>query len=264
MEPSELPSTASGSFRVLNYTRYNTDDLIALVNAVERVIPTNTWRHGRPVLSNTALRVGVQGKEPVLTFKVFTGAPRENSKWNGQHRQIINRRLMAPSRWRYPLEMRCIPPEKVHANPIESLAASTAEQEVLPASMVAEIVEKMTSLYEHWQYKYGSQTPDQPVISGLMVRIERKRAATEPKRTKRTVALERLERTRQEATYRVPQHTRTVDNVLTLSRRTVDAAAVLNIPTEELRNAAKAMRDAVAVFHAALQAVGEQGLKEVG
>ena len=263
MESAELPCTASGVLRICNYTRYNTDDLLALLNAVEAAIPSYEKKGGVPTLGNSIQRVSVTDIEPVVTFKVFTGVPRENASSHGKGRVVHSRRLMAAQRWRYPLEMRCIPPEKLHMNPMAALTAAGDGVELLPQHMVEELVERFCGFYAYWGYQYGKQTPDKPSISGLQVRVESKRAASAPKRTKRTVALERIERARQEASYRLPSHTKAVDNLRDLARRINAVAEAAELDTDPLMAKLKTLVDATDAFHKELQEVTVSALKEV-
>ena len=194
-------STHSGTLSVFNYTNYNTDDILALIDVVERGIPNSGL--GRR-LASRIIDATPKGELPSLTLKTFTGTPRWEKDYTAG--APTNKRLLflAPTRWHFPNEFSMLPPDKIYSSAIEALAAAAdTQQPVVPADMVLQLRDKICELYDHYGYRYGRPAEERPDVSGLSIRIERKKAASAPKRSRKVVALENIQKANMEVSWRL-------------------------------------------------------------
>jgi hypothetical protein len=194
-------STHSGTLSVFNYTNYNTDDILALIDVVERGIPNSGL--GRR-LTTRIIDATPKGELPSLTLKTFTGTPRWEKVYTAG--TPTNKRLLftAPARWHFPNEFRMLPPDKIYSSAIEALAAAAdTQQPVVPADMVLQLRDKICELYDYYGYRYGKPANERPDVSGLSIRIERKKSASAPKRSRKVVALENIQKANMEVSWRL-------------------------------------------------------------
>jgi hypothetical protein len=183
MSIDTLPSTKIGGLRIRNLTHYNTDDLMAIVNRVQKVFsgPAHTW-------SYAVEEASVEGSDKVLEIREFTGRPRSIRRHNGTAQVTAppsTRLFLAPSRWRNPLTFRVLPPEKLHESPLQTLSESTEDNPTIPQHMVQEFADAVGYLWR--QRVYSSAERATPRVSDMTIRI----GAVKPKGNKKHAALAR-------------------------------------------------------------------------
>ena len=190
------PTTSTGSFELVNYTHYNTTDLLAVLEKVESFVPAGArvTPNGKPKMAQNVTMAAVTGETSRVVFKSFTGVPRHAVTYTNGGRQTGNRLILARQRWKTPTELRMLPPDKLHANPLEAIAvAGEGLQPTVPPYMVVEIAERFISFYEAWGYRSGlSKDVVLNAVRSMQIRYSSKRAATAPKRSRAVVAAERL------------------------------------------------------------------------
>jgi hypothetical protein len=165
MSIENLPLSAGGKLRIRNMTHYNTEDIVALVNAVEKQRSAAKF-----VWAYHVERSSVEGVEKVLELREFTGKPRQVRKSTGGPTMV---RLLAPARWRRPLTMRLVPPDKIYDSPLQSLSQAVNEEApMLPEHMVEELAYAVASLFRSMSYADNERDLN---VRGLKVRIETKR-----------------------------------------------------------------------------------------
>ena len=224
--------TNTTCFTILNYTRYSTEDLVRLVQHIENAVPrAECDASGKPRMHSNVAQAAVDGERIVMVFRDFTGTPKYEYDYSGGQRKQKQRLFLARGRWKTPTHFRCLPPEKLHENPLAALSDGMAGQPQVPAVMVAELANRIINYFQAWGYRYGKTEIAKPDISGLTVRIESKRAANAPKRTKKAVALERITGAYTDANYRVSQVRRSIEGLDAASGRMINAARTLDIST---------------------------------
>jgi len=187
---SSIRYTTTGSMGVINFTRYSTDDIIALLDVIESNVPAPARHNGKvPAEGRYAGTVG-PNEIPVLIFKHFTGAPKQHTSYQNGRAVRGHRLLLAHTRWKFPCEVRMLPPEKVYENPMEALAAVVDGEQRLPHQMRDELGHRLLECYAHWSYRYGQTKQENPNFSGLDIRIMQKPAADAPKRSRRVLSIE--------------------------------------------------------------------------
>jgi len=168
MSIESLPKTLSGSARVRNLTHYNTDDLIKLIDSVERSRCMTVVRWCNTVESSMA-----GGLEKVFEFRVFTGKPRDRRPHGTT---VAVRQFVMHRRWRSPLVFRLLPPEKLYVSPVQSLVVSGEDSgEMLPSQMTYELADALAGVYDVPYTQRHNLPKIESVVGGLRVRIESKR-----------------------------------------------------------------------------------------
>lgn len=200
MSIESLPKTKSGSARVRNLTHYNTEDLIAVIEAVERTRKYPQWGH-------SVEQSSMDGLDKVMEFREFTGKPRDMRPY-GKTESV--RQFVMHRRWRTPLLLRVLPPEKLYINPIHSLVQTSDEadtQELLPEHMLLQLVDAIDSLYAHDYRRHGHQEKaDWPAIMrNVSVRINRNRKPRSRKQAILARKRELLHKHYRSAGYRIDQ-----------------------------------------------------------
>jgi hypothetical protein len=151
-----------------------------------------------------------------------------------------------------------LPPEKLHENPLFSLSTGLMDKPCIPAHMVQELGLRLCGMYQAWGYRYGKGEFPKPDFSGLEIRIETKRAASAPKRTKKAVALERLTAANADVSYRHNQIKDRIEILLASASRMQRAAETLQIDNT-LTSVINNVSDAVNALRAELDRVAMEG-----
>jgi hypothetical protein len=197
MSIETLPKTLSGSARVRNLTHYNTEDLLALIDKVERTFEKREW-----CSSVTDNMVG--GLEKVIEFREFTGKPRDITPY-GKTEKV--RTFVMSRRWRTPLLFRLLPPEKLYISPVQSLAVSVeGESETVPAHMVIQLADALAQMYyQPYQRGHVRGTDWEKVVKNISLRINRNRKARSRKQAILARKRELLHKNYRRAKYRIGQ-----------------------------------------------------------
>jgi hypothetical protein len=194
MSIETLPKTLSGSARVRNLTHYNTEDLLALIDEVERTFEKREW-----CSSVTDNMVG--GLEKVIEFREFTGKPRD-IRLPVRGEKI--RTFVMSRRWRTPLLFRLLPPEKLYISPVQSLAVSVeGESETVPAHMVIQLADALAQMYYQRGRVVG--TTWEKVVENISLRINRNRKPRSRKQAILARKRELLHKNYHRAKYRIGQ-----------------------------------------------------------
>jgi hypothetical protein len=144
---------------IINYTRYSTEDLQAMVRTVEAFSGFSSWRPGIAKLVFKEF----DPKNPYITTRQHRynpGAPKE-------------KRYVSKMLWRDMTAVGLIVPGKLFANPLEALALGNLE--VAPADMVAKIVETLVGRANVAPYNAKLAT------SHLSLRVLKKAETKKPK-----------------------------------------------------------------------------------
>lgn len=175
MSIDNLPSTKLGGIRLRNLSHYNTDDLLAIIDAVQASTPDAdyTW-------SYSVEQSCVEGLDKVIEVREFTGQPRVSKKYQGNSVVYSRRSFLAPSRWRDPMTFRVMPPEKLHESPIQTLTEATSDNPTVPQYMVEEFAERVRGLWRQRTYK--SEPAAMPDVSLMKIRISPSRLKGNKKR----------------------------------------------------------------------------------
>jgi hypothetical protein len=234
-------------FEIKNYTRYNTEDLLALFDAAESEL---RGRGLSPQRVESPYRMGVI--DAVVSFKDYSPSDSFTTKshWDNDARRYISyelrRYVKEVETWKPSPNIRLIPPSKIYTNPMEALA-STAGDEVIPRAMMEALAERIATLY-----RGGAEIV--ALLAGMTVRIMPKRAATVDKAEKERVARDAARKTWGESSYtlgKVRHYTqsflsghRSAMNRLKRSKVTLTAEEVaLEAAIQEFLNAGDAVKD---------------------
>ena len=193
------------TFEVKNYTRYNTEDLTGLLDAVDAAVISiaggaerarlSPWGQGRDHVVST-----------VVAFKDYTTktwVPEQ--KWgagSNRQRRVFVKPQMGYSR-RAENDIRIVPPNKLWTDPLAQLAACAAgNQDIfLPEEARVQLIQRLLTLYSGvsgWILTgldpRGDRIYEQALSQAPQVRIERKRAAAVGTKEKHRVARHRARR----------------------------------------------------------------------
>ena len=147
MTTEELPKTKSGLWCVQNYTRYLTEDLVAICDAVEQAKLRKAAENGvRPVPALKRNRT--YGQEnvpvPVLTFDTYSRT-KDPKGWHGQRRASENPFVKQTYRYQ---EVRVVQPEEMGLSDLEMLALASDDKGTrVPLDRVEVLVKHVFSFY---------------------------------------------------------------------------------------------------------------------
>jgi hypothetical protein len=156
---------------IRNFTRYNTDDLIAIQVRVEAYLVTR----GAPLTAlNRVDNIEFHHYEP--------GDPSaKNKKWNGKGYDVTEtRKYVGAMSYARPERVQLLVPKLLYENPLEALAVSS-DAEIAPAEMVQRIAMDIVRRYEfdEWHYRDSSGKAEL-TTDGLTLRIEAKVQSKKP------------------------------------------------------------------------------------
>ena len=173
-------------FTVENYTRYNTDDIIALMSAVEKAIyPAGV----KPVAAQVWHRgVGRGNSSGTLRFKVYSPKPGSENFVKGRGAHHVSSE-----------DVRIVVPERLYDSPVEALAATAEGGHGVPPKLMEQLVEALVKRYDlskltkstDWREKRKAEEDAKKRAAqclqelGLRLRYSHKAAAKEPASVKR-------------------------------------------------------------------------------
>lgn len=173
---------------LINYTRYNSEDLIVLMEAVETAIET----HG--VKCNPPGPLTLAGKKAQFEFKDYNPKHkwRRTRKWDTAANKMsfvdVRTYMTTTADWSVPGGVvSVIPPGQVYADAIEELSSVVNEEACIPFAMLSVLWASVVNLYPASREGVGG-TPvrtvgdviEQTPAAGLRVRIEANRAVKKP------------------------------------------------------------------------------------
>lgn len=184
-------TTALTGIKITNYTRYSTADLKALIDAVEA-----KTGQPKPLFSTYVKSNAGENYVPEYIFRDYTGAVQHHYTYDTAVRRQLGRVFVARMRWREPLTFRLLPHDRLHENPLEDLLKSAGHQTpTIPHEMLLELTKRIQTLYMYWMARGSYRTPAPDTdISGLHLRIMKRRDAGSSKRDSKVVAKERADR----------------------------------------------------------------------
>ena len=223
MSIDNLPQTARGDFRLRNLTHYNTEDILRLMNAIEAERPLSLFSFARNVE-----RATVPGMQKVLELREFTGTPRTDVRTE-------RLRLLANTRWKQPLVLRLLPPDKLYSNPLQTLSEAGGEGiPKVPSDMVVEFANEIEGLYRTTDF-----TTRKNVVSlnveHMTIRIESKRAKGNKKQGALARHRELLHNAYLEVKYREKLASKALEHLNEATSRIMIAAKALGIEDDRVQ-----------------------------
>ena len=157
-----------------NFTRYNTQDLEALVAAIEGQIKA---------FNGT---VSLRNNVPEIEFTIYTGGGTEKKRiWNAKSNTYSYqnvRKYVGKANWSQYGRIALLPPDRLFDNPIEALANADTQEPVAPVAFVLAVAEHVVHRYEIPYLKNNVRFElNKDALSGARIRIN---GAVAAKRTK--------------------------------------------------------------------------------
>ena len=122
-------------FTVENYTRYNTDDIIALMSAIEEAIYPDGVK---PVAAQVwRPRVGRVNSSGTLRFKVYSPKPGSENFVKGRGAHYVSSE-----------DVRIVVPERLYDSPVEALASTAEGGHRVPYKLMEQLVEALVTRYD--------------------------------------------------------------------------------------------------------------------
>lgn len=150
---------------ITNYTRYNTDDIKAMVDSIQLANSFTGWRAGISTLTISEFNPS----NAYITVRSY----------NQPTKQL--KRYVAKTVWARPGQMSILTPTKIYENPLEELVQN-GEQEV-PTAMATAVYESLRNRATFSTYKAEFAKPP-----GMSLRVMKKAATKKPKSEKSAVA----------------------------------------------------------------------------
>jgi hypothetical protein len=150
---------------ITNYTRYNTDDIKAMVDSIQLENSFTGWRSGISTLTISEFNPS----NAYITVRSY----------NQPTKQL--KRYVAKTVWARPGQMSILTPSKIYENPLEELVKD-GEQEV-PKPMAMAVYENLRNRANFSTYKAEFAPP-----LSLRLRVMKKAAIRKPKSEKSAVA----------------------------------------------------------------------------
>ena len=155
---------------IINYTRYNTSDLQAIVDRIDSHPAFTGWRIA---------------PDKSLTLTEFDPSnPYVNTRsmrWNKS--EVPVKRYIAKGTWGVPQNISLLIPAKIYENALESLTQAAMEdgEQLVPKAMLTALIEGLQARLKYPAYN-GTHHPDVNIISeGLRIRINKKPELKRPK-----------------------------------------------------------------------------------
>ena len=227
---SAIHYSSTGSVGFINYTRYCSADIISLLDFIEAQVPAADRCGQKITVSPRYGATTSPGEAPVLIIKSFTGSPKYKYVTESGKSRRTQRLLLAATRWKFPNEVRVLPPDKVYENPVEALTAVVDGTPQLPAQMVDELGIRLLECYETWAYRSGRGKALPPDFSGLSLHIRAKTDSRAPKRSRRVVALENAMKAYSEIEWRSKTAKNSLESLEQTFIRMENAAEKAKIP----------------------------------
>jgi hypothetical protein len=151
---------------ITNYTRYNTDDIKAMVDSIQLESSFTGWRSGISTLTISEFNPS----NAYITVRSYNQATK-------QHKRYVSKTV-----WSRPGQMSILTPTKIYENPLEELVQN-GEQEV-PKAMLQAVMLSLRNRANYTDYKASSA----PIPAHLRLRVMKKAATKKPKSDKSAVA----------------------------------------------------------------------------
>jgi hypothetical protein len=164
MTTTPYPRTSLG-VKVMNFTHYNTDDIVAALNWMEGTLPADTtiWK---TYAEGVSFREMGHSKD-TNRVKVRSG--------HGVRRGVIF----------------IVPPKEIYDNPLEALASEGQESPTIPHTVMVRLLDTLTSMYESHPKDdededggFVEMTPEN--VPAMAIRIEKSRQNKVPRDGKYT------------------------------------------------------------------------------
>lgn len=150
---------------ITNYTRYNTDDIRAILERIEKESNFTGWRNGMQT----------------LTINEFNPSNPYVTAWSGpSNRAVQMKRYVSKTVWSRPGQMSMLTPGKIYENPLQELVQE-GEQEV-PKDMVQAIGASLWA--RGHRIAWSGNAPD---YADMRIRVMKKAAQKKPKNEKSAV-----------------------------------------------------------------------------
>lgn len=179
----------NGGVPILNCTRYETEDLVAICNLIEERVAAAT---GNLWPADTRFPTG----EQCINFLDYTTKNHtiKHRTWNAKANSWIFSEVRnytsGMGTWNTTAgEVRLVPPGKLYIDPIEALAADAS---AAPKAFRQAVYDELISIYP--QARNCKSAMNQPLPDGLQLRINSRKATKRPKREMNEVARAHLKR----------------------------------------------------------------------
>jgi hypothetical protein len=243
-------------FEVVNYTYYNTDDLLKIFERVE----SGVLAHKGTVEPSYGRRWRSEGERLPLrvTFKDYTPSEYVKSVHSWQNgRQISStEKQYVKENSRPSSDIRIVTPDHLWDTPVEALAATRDGNKAVPAAVLEKLVVRIGHLYDVNRWGRGDKYVD-PTVKGLSLRIETSLANKIDKDEKARAARQRAMGALDEALY---AHRKISEYATNLHDGVSRAVAQLRRAKVPLGEKEVAMEEAVSYVMEAL-AVAEQEIR---
>jgi len=177
-------------FTVSNFTKYRTDDLVALVQSVvDQIPPAAKDAKGHPKMREYL----IVPNPPVIQFREYTGDPEYEWAYNGKERIRGNKKWIGRTIYRRPLDLILLAPEAIYDNPVEALTARTGEYEVVPDFMVKQVADHIANWFAYFANSRGVWQTSPTLAYTAGVRVAKAGEQKQAKRTRKDQAREKLE-----------------------------------------------------------------------
>ena len=150
---------------ITNYTRYNTDDIRAILARIEKESTFTGWRNGMASLT-------ISEFNPSNPYVTVRSGP--------SNRAVQVKRYVSKTMWARPFQMSILTPGKIYENPLQELVQE-GEQEV-PKDMVQAVA---ASLW--FRAHRTTWSANAPNYADMPIRVMKKAAEKKPKNEKSAV-----------------------------------------------------------------------------
>ena len=150
---------------ITNYTRYNTDDIKAILKRIEMEPTFTGWRNGMATLT-------ISEFNPSNPYVTVRSGP--------SNRAVQVKRYVSKTMWARPWQMSILTPGKIYENPLQELVQE-GEQEV-PKDMVQAVAASLWARAHRTTWSAGA-----PNYADMRIRVMKKAAEKKPKNEKSAV-----------------------------------------------------------------------------
>lgn len=218
--------TKSGSWDIVNGTRYNTEDIVRVFDAYEEWLDRvhGGWKVNR--FKDEGIVQILDYTTKVATYTRSVWGP------NGFERETVRAYVRGPAPYvKHLRDVGLIKPSRLYDNPVEALSAPTRDgREIVPAEFLDQFIKMAVApLYLPKDRASGQPTPG--AFPDLYIRIEKQRGEKQLNRSGRAEKLEALENERGPlvATAQwVHLHTRTLNDKVAGLQHRFDALGIEN------------------------------------
>jgi hypothetical protein len=247
-------SGTSKLYEVINYTFYNTEDLAALLAAVESELPErgvipqrallNRWHEEEGEVGRRVYFKDFTTKKKVITHRTWDMVTSAPISWTERH-------YVKSASWRGAgsvNEVRIVSPHKLWDGPLEALAAQ-GEVPLMPEDAKLQLAVRLVTLYRGMCDHNGCSEKGREVANVAVsvcgpIRIMDKRSAVVDTAEKHRVAQHKARKSWQDADHALDKITRYVE---VLSRANASAVKTLNrskVPMTDLQQQVSAAVEA--------------------